>query len=161
MSTQEALDIFKILLTETIQKREIRIYNKFISLLSGLNKIALSKEQIQLIEQQLDDLKLKSRPANIRKFYNKKYAAFEQYLRTKHSLSTEGYYTAIGLSLGLSLGTGLGISFGAPFGDGVGISIGLSFGAGIGLIIGMLIGAHLDAEAKKNGKIIITKMDKQ
>ena len=161
MSIQEALDVFKNLLAEAIQRREIRIYKKFIGLLSGLNKIELSKEQIQLIEQQLDDLKLKSRPDKMMKFYNKKYAAFEQNLRTKHSLSTEGYYTAIGLSLGLSLGTGLGISFGAPFGDGVGISIGLSFGAGIGLIIGMLIGAHLDAEAKKNGKTIITKMDKE
>ena len=158
MSINETIDLIKKLLGRTTKRREIRIYKKFIGILSGLNKMDLTREVQQQIEAYLTGLQLNDHPAGSRKYFPTQYAAFTDYLKTKFSFITEGYYSAIGLSLGLSLGAGLGVSFGS-IGGGTGISIGISMGAGIGMLVGMLVGATKDAEAKKNGKVIDTKID--
>ncbi len=158
MSINETLDLVKKLLAGTAQKREIRIYKKFIGLLSGLNKIDLTNEQQQQVEEYIDGLKLEANSNRKNKYFTKKYAEFTNYLKSNFSIVPEGHYTAIGLSIGLSLGAGLGVSFGS-IGGGTGISIGISMGAGIGMVLGMLVGAAKDAEAKKNGKVLIIKMD--
>ncbi len=158
MSINETLDLFKKLLTDTPQKREMRIYKRFIGLLSGLSKMELTEEQQQQVEEYINGLQLEAKSDRKHSYFTKKYTLFTHFLKSEFSFVTEGYYTAIGLSIGLSLGVGLGVSFGS-IGGGTGISIGISMGAGIGMVAGMLVGAALDAEAKKNGKVLITKTD--
>jgi hypothetical protein len=159
MTINEAKKIGLALLETSSTKRERRIYTKLAGMLTALEKIDLTTEQVNQIESFLENLHLTSPPENKRKFYAKQYGAISNYLLTKHSLSTEGYYMAIGLSLGVGFGAGLGITFGAPYGEGTGISIGLSMGAGLGMVIGMMIGMAKDANAKKQGKQLITKLD--
>ena len=72
---------------------------------------------------------------------------------------SEGFYTALGVSLGLSFGAGIGLSIGTSIEAGIGTSIGLSMGAGIGMTLGIIIGATKDAEAKKQGRMLKTKLD--
>tara|TARA_R110001599_G_scaffold203055_1_gene399981 strand:- start:6165 stop:6641 length:477 start_codon:yes stop_codon:yes gene_type:complete len=158
MSIKEALDLFKNLLADTTQKRETKLYKKFIGLLSGLNEMKLEKEKEQQIEEYIEGLRLNAIKERRHRAFTKKYREFTDYLKTKFSFVTEGYYTAVGLSLGLSFGAGLGVTFGS-IGGGLGISMGISFGAGIGLVVGMLVGNHLDKEAKENGKVIFTNID--
>jgi len=155
MNINQTLDLFKKLLADTTQKREIGIYKRFIGLLSGLRKMELTNEQQQQVEEYINGLQLDTNTGRKHSYFTEKYTLFMHFLKTEFSFVTEGYYTAIGLSIGLSLGVGLGVSFGS-IGGGIGTSFGMSMGAGIGMVLGMLVGAFLDAEAKKNGKVLIT-----
>ena len=65
------------------------------------------------------------------------------HLQKQHNLVAEDYYVGLWMSLGM----GIGISFGLLFND-------LTIGLVIGMCVGIAIGAGLDANAKKQGKVI-------
>ena len=142
MKLNVASDFFKSLRSETNNASEIKIYERFIGLISNLENRNFENEALEAIETKLDDLKLKSNPPNRKKFFRKKLNEFKKYLSSKFSLISEGYYTAIGISLG--------VAFGAAFGSVFGLGIGVSFG----MIIGLIIGAILDSEAKKQNRVL-------
>ena len=66
------------------------------------------------------------------------------HLQKAHKLVTSDYYTGLYMSLGISLGLVLGM---AVFDN---IALGLPIGIGVGIAIG----AAMDADAKKNGRVI-------
>jgi len=53
MTINKAKDYLNTLLNTSTKKREIRIYQKFVLVLAGLENRSLSAEQINLIEQKL------------------------------------------------------------------------------------------------------------
>jgi len=159
MKINEAIDFLKSLLNKTNEKSEIKVYGKFIGMLTDLKNKDLTETQLQSIEKELAALNLNTKTENQKKYIRKKLAAFEKYLRDQYSFVSEGFYTAMGVSLGLSFGAGLGLTIGTSIEAGVGTSIGLSMGAGIGMTFGIIIGATKDAEAKKQGRVLKTKLD--
>ncbi len=151
MNINEATDFFKSILTDTDKKSEIKVYESFIAILSDLKDRELTEEQLQSIEVELKSLKLNAYPENKKKYFNKKLNAFKNYLKKELSLISEGYYTAIGLSLGMS--------FGVAIGAGLGESLGVSLGISLGMIIGLIIGVSKDTEAKKQNRVLKTKLE--
>lgn len=150
MTINNTITFFESLLIQTDKKSEIKIYENFVSILSDLKDRELTEEQFQSIEEELDNLKLKSNPENKKRYFSKKLAEIKKYLKDELSLISEGYYTAIGIGLGMSFG----IAIGASFGESTGIALGITFG----MIIGLVIGRYKDAEAEKQGRVLKTKL---
>ncbi len=150
MTINDTIKFFESLLIQTDKKSEIKIYENFIATLSDLSDRELTEEQFQSIEVELDNLKLKSNPKNKKRYFSKKLNEFKKYLQKELSLISEGYYTAICMSMGMCFG----VAFGASFGESTGIALGVSFG----MLIGLTIGRVMDAEAKKQGRVLKTKL---
>lgn len=149
MTIIETIEFFERLLKEASSKREIRIYNSFIGILSNLKNRDLSNDELQMIQKEIDTLDFKANHKNKRKSFSKKLNLFKKYLKEKFDLISEGYYTAIGMSLGMCFGVAIGSSLG---------SLGVSSGLAFGMLIGILIGRTKDNEAKKQNRVLSTKM---
>jgi len=150
MTLQDALNYFKNLESETTKRSEIKVYQKFIQILTSLENRDLSDSEIQSIEQELDALDLNSTTTNNKKYFNKAFKQFQKYLKDTFSLTTKGYYTNIGIGLGVSFGVVFGIVVLSSFER----SLGISFGITLGMLIGLIIGRNLDSQAMASGKIV-------
>jgi hypothetical protein len=150
MTLQEAINFFESLKTETTKKSEIRIYEKFLHILTQLKSKAFTKEEFQTIEAELDSLKLNSNPKNRKKYFKKALSKFESYLKDTFSLTSKWYYTILGIVFGPAFGVLLGVLIGDHFERSLGISFGISFG----LLIGMLVGGYKDSQAKAAGNML-------
>ena len=150
MTIQEAYNIFESFKTETSKRSEIKVYNKFLDILTSLENKEFSKEEMQSIETELDRLKLNARPENRKRYFKKALGEFQKYLKKNFSLTPERYFTGMGIGLGASFGVVLGILIGERFERSLGISLGVSFG----LLIGLLVGRYLDSQAKAEGKML-------
>ena len=111
MTLQEAYNLFESLKTQTTRKSEIKVYEKFNHILSGLKIREFSKDEIQSIETELESFHLKSNPENRKKHFKKALTKFEKYLKDTFSLTSKGYYTKLYGGLGLSFGLLFGIVF--------------------------------------------------
>ncbi len=123
------------------EKSELKVYNKFIGLLSALENRNLTTTQIQSIEEKLNGLAFYTETGDRKKFFRKELAEFEKFLRIEHSLIPEGYFMGYGMIWGLFAGTLFQFHFG------VYAVIG-------GVITGMVIGAVMDSMAQKQGRVI-------
>lgn len=150
MTLQEACDFFESLKNETTKKYEIKVYEKFLHMLSKLKNREFSKDEIQSIETELDRLNLESNPGNKKKYFKKALSTFEKFLKDTFSLTSEGYYTNIGVSMGAAFGIVAGVVFGERFEKSLGLALGIS----IGMLIGAIIGRSMDAKAKSEGRMI-------
>ncbi len=148
MKINTASDFFKNLITETVDKSEIRIYEKFNAILSDLRNRDLTQEQEQSIEEELNSLNFNAKSLNRKKHFKQKLNLFIKFLKEKLSLISKGYYTSIGISLGMSFG----VAFGAAFEN-------VSYGLVIGMFIGLIIGTAMDSKAKKEGKVLNTNLN--
>ena len=150
MTLQEAYNIFESLKTETTNKHEIKVYEKFLHILSKLKIRDFSKDEIQSIETELDRLNLKSNPRDRKKHIKKALSKFEKYLKDTFSLTSKGYYAELGIALGMTWGVVAGVLIGERFEKSLGISLGIS----IGMLIGIFVGRHMDSQAKAAGKML-------
>ena len=146
MTLKNALDHFKNLESKTTKKSEIKIYRKFIQILTSLENSDLLDSEIQSIEQQLDVLQLNANTTKNKKALKQ----FLKYLKDTFSLTPKGYYT----NLGIGLGSSFGIIFGIVVLSNFERSLGISFGIALGMLIGLVIGRNLDSQAKDAGKMI-------
>ncbi len=150
MTLQEAYNFFERLKTETTKKHEIKVYEKFLHILTELKNREFSKDEIQSIETELDSFNLASIPENRKKYFKKALSKFEKYLRDTFSLTIKRYYTELGIVLGASFGILFGVVFLSSWERSMGISLGLIIGSGIG----GAIGRSMDTKAKSAGKVI-------
>ena len=150
MTLQEANNFFESLKTETTKKYEIRVYEKFLHILSELKTREFTKDEIQSIEAELDRLNLNSKTENRKKYFKKALSKFEKYLKDTFSLTPKGYYT----NLGIGLGSSFGLLFGIVFLSSLERSLGIALGLSIGMILGLIIGRTMDAQAKTTGNIL-------
>ena len=150
MTLQAAYNFFESLKTETTNKYEIKVYEKFLHILSELKIRAFSIDEIESLETELDRLNLKSNPKNRKKYFKKALSKFEKYLRDTFSLTTKRYYTELGIVLGASFGILFGVVFLSSWERSMGISLGLIIGSGIG----GAIGRSMDTKAISEGKVI-------
>jgi len=146
MTTDEAIKLFNTLKSQTTKKSELKVYDDFIQTLTMLSKRDLPTGNLISIETKLNDLKLKSNPENKKKYFRKALNSFKEYLKTEFSLVSKGYYTAIGISLGMCFG----VAFGSVIQESIGTSSSLVFG----MLIGLCIGRIMDIKAEKEGKVL-------
>ncbi|WP_090229345.1 hypothetical protein [Lutibacter maritimus] len=73
MKLQEAFNFFKSLKTKTTNKYEIKVYNKFLYILSDLQTREFTIDEIDFIEMELDSLNLNSNPENRKNTLGKPY----------------------------------------------------------------------------------------
>ena len=150
MTLQQAANFFESLKTETTKKSEIKVYEKFIHILTELKNREFSKDEIQSLEAELETFNLKSNRENKIKFLKKALSKFEKFLKDNFSLTSKGYYT----KLGTGLGSSFGILFGVVFLSGFERSLGIALGLSIGMIIGLIIGKSMDAKAISEDKVL-------
>ncbi len=150
MTILEAYNFFESLKTETTKKYEIKVYEKFLHMLSELKIREFSKDDIQSIESELDRLNLKSNPENRKKYFKKAHSKFEKYLNETFSLTTKEYYQKLYGGLGLLFG----LLFGLVFLFSLERSLGISLGLIGGMVVGSLIGRKMDAQAKATGNML-------
>ena len=153
MNFKDSCDFFKKLIAETNHKSEIRVYKNFMGILFDLESKNLTEIQLQAIHKKIDTLNLKANPVNRKKYFILKLREFKKYLQDKFSFISEGYYTALGMSLGMSFGTSFGVTFGVVFEK---IGLGITFGMIFGMLLGLIIGTAMDANAKKEGRVLKT-----
>ena len=150
MKLQEAHNLFEKLKTETTNKSEIRIYDKFLHILTELNSREFSKDENQSIESELDSLNQNSNPENRKKYFKKALIKFEKYLKNTFSLTSKRYYTHLYGGLGLSFGLLFGVVFLSSFERSLGISLGMLGG----MLVGLTIGRSLDTKALSEGSVL-------
>ena len=150
MTLVETYNFFKSLKTETTKKSKIKVYDKFMYILTELKNREFSEDEIQSLEIALDRLNLKSNPENSIKFFKKALNTFEKYLKDTFSLTTKDYYTNLSVSLGMLFGVVFGILIGERFEK----SLGISFGICTGMFIGALIGRRMDSKVKTAGNAL-------
>ncbi|SDX73182.1 hypothetical protein [Flavobacterium degerlachei] len=150
MTLQEAYNFLESLKTETTNKSEIRVYDKFLHILSELKTREFTKDEIHSLEMELDRLNLNSNPENRKNYFNKALSKFEKYLKDALSLTPKGFYT----NLGIGLGSSFGILFGIVFLSSLERSLGIALGLSIGMLIGLIIGRTMDSQAKTAGKML-------
>ena len=150
MTLQETITIFENLKTEITKKSEIKVYEKFVYILTELQNRGFSKDEIQSIEMELDSLNLASNTENRKKYFKKTLNKFEKYLKDTFSLTSKGYYTTLYGGLGLSFGLLFGVVFLSSWERSLGISMGLIGG----MFIGSIIGHRMDSQAKAAGNIL-------
>jgi len=150
MTLQAAYNFIENLKTETTKKSEIKVYEKFLHILTELKIRAFSNDDIQSIERELDRLNLKSNSENRKKYFKKALSTFEKFLKDTFSLTSKRYYTELGIALGASFGILFGVVFLSSWERSMGISLGLIIGSGIG----GAIGRSMDSQAKAAGKML-------
>jgi hypothetical protein len=150
MTLKQEIKLFESLESETSKKSEVKIYQRFTQILTGLEKRNLAETDIQSIEAKLNSLNLESNPENRKKHVKKSLSTFEKYLEDSFSLTTAKYYTNLYSGLGLSFG----LLFGVVFLSNLERSLGISLGLIGGVVIGMLIGRSKDAQAAAEGNVL-------
>jgi hypothetical protein len=150
MTLKNAFTFFESLVSETSKKSEIKVYQEFIQIITGIENKNLSESEIQSIEAELDSLDLESNPENRKKYFKKTLGKFETYLKDTFSLTSKGYYTKLYGALGLSFGLLFGVAILSNLERSLGISLGLIGG----MVVGSLIGRDKDSQAKAAGKML-------
>ncbi len=150
MTIKEAHIFFESLKATSLKKSERKIYEQFLSILSGLKSKDLSTEEVQWIESELDSLDLRKAQANQKKHFKTALRKFKKYLKDTFTFITKGYYSEMGLALGLNFGILFGIIFFSSLERSTGIAVGLA----VGMAAGVIIGGRLDASAMKEGRVI-------
>lgn len=147
MAIKDAREFLKTLVLKSSQRREIKIYNKFIGVLYAVENRKLSSHQLEMIEKELATLNLERPTTNRKRHIRKKLALFVKHLESEHSLILEGHYASLGMVIGLLFGAALGLSI---FRDSGGSSTGMCFG----MLVGILIGRYMDKKASRNDKVL-------
>jgi len=150
MTLKNARGYFERLAAETSGRSEVKVYKEFIRILSALERRALSDEELQSIEAELDVIGADTEPENRKKHFSNALRNFKKYLKDVFSLTTKGYYT----NMGVGLGTVIGVLIGTVILSRLERSMGISLGIAAGMLIGLLIGRNYDAQAEAAGKLI-------
>jgi ubiquitin len=153
MKLETAIEIFNKLESRSDSKREKKVYNTYIAILSDLKARNLTSEEVDKIEKKLDGFDLDQSYQQKLRYFKKNLELFKSYLKDAFSLTPEGYYKGIGIAIGMMFGLIFGTSLGTAFGLSSGVSSGLGLGMMAGMIIGMMIGQAKDAEAVKEGRV--------
>ena len=179
MSTDQAIDYLKGLMSETDRKSEIKKYQNFIGILLNFKKRDLTQKQLQLWEKELDTLiekelntiKIREIPFNREKYLKEKLTKFKIYLMYEFYLISEKHYTELGILIGGIFGITLGMIPGVirvlmndmEFGKIINVKHNdmiyeMIIGAALGLIIGILIGRINDTIALKQDRVLKIKL---
>lgn len=134
-------------------KKEIKTYKHFISLLYDIKRRDLTDKDIKALKTELAALNIEANTEDF-KSLKKKLNAFICFAKKQLNLISEGHYMTLGMSFGLSIVIVLGMSIGIAFNKEKGLVFGMNIGMVIGMAIGIGLGTLKDNEAKKQGKVL-------
>jgi hypothetical protein len=148
MTTEEAYNLLEILKSQNTREYDIKFYEKFLHILTGLKLRNFSKHETLSIETDRDNLKLNSdsRTKHIKKALSK----FEKYLKESFSLTSKGHYANLYSGLGLSIG----LLFGLVFLSHLDLNWRISLSLMGGLLVGFVIGKRMDSKAEIAGNLL-------
>jgi len=149
MTLLNTINFFESLKTESSKTPEIKVYNQFIDILKKLENRALTSDEIQSIETELERLNFKSNPHNRKKFFQKALRKFKTYLKDTLYLTTKGHYARLYGGLGLSFGVLFGVAILSNLG-----SLGLSLGLIGGMLVGSILGRNKDSLLEAAGNVL-------
>lgn len=158
MTLKEYSEHFEKFRAQASLKKEVRTFEKYACMFNDLLQRDLGDEANRKIEAEIERLEIVKDSGASRKSYERNFLKITSFLRNEFSLVTEGYYTQFFMIMGMIMGQGIGMAIGASMNPGTGIAIGLSMGTGLGIAIGMALGAQKDEEARKQGRVIKTKL---
>jgi hypothetical protein len=144
MNLSSTTELFNKLLSQTDEKSEKGIYNNFIQILSSIKKKDLSEKQLQLIEEQLSALNLKTNTENKRKYYRQRLSEFKTFLKKEFSFTAKNHYRNKGIAIGMSIGIAIGAA----------TTINIAVGMSVSMMFGLAIGQSKDTDAKEEGRVI-------
>lgn len=147
MTINKAKDFLQRLKSKASDKREVKIYQKFIVVLDGVENRKLPTSQRELIEEKLTSLELENNPKNRKKHIRKKLNEFIHYLESEFSFVLKGHYANYGISIGMVFGISIGTGI---FNGSDGIALGMCFG----ICIGYIIGIQMDKRAAKQNQVL-------
>ncbi len=150
MTLNNAIHFFEKLVSETPNKSEIKVYEKFLHILNRLKSRTFSEQEMLSIEAELEFLYLESKPKNRKKHMKKALHEFETYLKDTYSLISKGYYSSLGMALGSTFGLLFGLVVLSHFERNLGVLLGSIFG----MVLGMVVGRNLDAKAVAEGRAL-------
>jgi len=140
-----SLIFLKNQLSKTRDKSEIRIFKKFIAILSNLKEKELTQEQLNAIESYIKYLELEKIPSYSNNLFEQKLSKFKKYLKTKLRFVPKNYYTRIGISFAIPFT--IGFTFAAN-----GISITNKIGIIVTALLLIGIGKILDLRIHKQNR---------
>ncbi|AEH01785.1 hypothetical protein [Lacinutrix sp. 5H-3-7-4] len=143
MVLENYIAYFKDLKTESINKKELNIYNAYINLFTDLKLRILSTEDLALIENKIELLDLADTTS--RKDLNKKLQELLKFLETNFGLIPEKHYETSYMGIGMCFGMLANLVFGV---------VSLVIGLVIGMCIGLFIGSQKDKKAKEDGLVL-------
>ncbi len=146
MTITESIIFLENAQKRTRKKSQRKHYETFIAMLTDLKSKELDEYQFEIIEKELEKLKLSSKLSFNQLQDN--FSKLKQFLKVKFSLTEEGHYTSLGIALGMCFG----IALGSVIGKYIGASIGMTFG----MLMGVAIGKSMDSKAEINGKSLKT-----
>ena len=148
MKITEAIIFLEDAKKRSNKKSEKKHYDIFIAVLTDLNSKELDQDQFLSIEKQLDTLEL-TKKVSFKQLHSN-FSKLKQFLKLKFSLTVEGYYTSLGIAIGMCMG----IAFGGLIERYLGASIGMT----LGMLVGIAIGKSKDAKAEVEGKSLNTSL---
>jgi hypothetical protein len=149
MVINETLEFFQNLKTNSNEKSEIKLYDKYILILSDLKNRDLTETQILNIETELEKLNLNAESENKMKYLKKKLSELQKFLKDKLALISKDHYVGIGVGTGIFLGSIFSMLFQTFLGV-----YSLLIGINGGMILGAIIGSFFDKEAEKQGRVL-------
>ncbi len=123
-------------LTERVARRLDEFSGNCDSCSQILNDLESNLKNILVNKQSLDKDTIVS--------FHKHQKIYVSHLSREHKLVREGHYASTYLALGISLGLVFGLT----------VFDNIALGLPIGLAVGLAIGSGMDADAKKQGKVI-------
>lgn len=150
MTLQEARIYFEKLKSDNSKKREKKVFEQYIHIISELEKRSFSADDIQLINKELAKIISEVPHEKNRRYFKKELESFKSFLKDTFSLTIKGYYTSKGVEYGMIFGMLCGLIFLSSRDSSFGIAIGLS----LGMCAGVLIGRSLDQKATKAATVI-------
>ena len=146
MTITETISLLREAEKRAGKRSQKKHYKTFTAILTDLQTKELDEDQFLMIEKQLDNLQLSSTVPF--KKLNGNFSKLKEFLKVKFSLTTEGYYTSLGIALGMC--------FGLAFGSLIDRYIGSSVGLTLGMAAGIVIGKKMDSDAEVHGNSLKT-----
>ncbi len=140
-------------------KHAISLFERFVLLLTELEKLNLTSEKKYAIEAKLDSLDLQKEVRNKRRYLAKRLKIFEAYLRKKHNIHARGFYSWLGMFIGGMVAT-LGLlpiailAIMLKSSEIVIFSVSMVWFLAI-VFVCIHIGRKMDTKAEKKGKILM------
>jgi hypothetical protein len=157
MKIKQAHQIIEDLLTKADRKSEKKLYEQLLGALQNIQARELSSEQLHSIEAALDRLDPDAMDGMSAKVLKSRRNRFLKEVQGILSLLPEDHYMAVGLCLGVAFGGLIGSLMegfaGIPDGQS-----GTGLGIGLGLVAAVIIARHLDVEAIRQNRVLLTRV---
>ena len=146
MTLDQATSQIQAILDKPVSRRDRQTLARFQSLFQFLSKAGLSGPQVETLEVTLGKLSLNSVSDSSGESLQKQLRRFKRFLKDEFGYSAKGFYTNLGVALGLTFGVAIGAALQH-------LDNGFIIGAMGGMFLGGIWGRVREQRAVKSGQI--------